>query len=52
MQRDFELRTELVPYDNHDAVLANLEGKRGASERSRQDRQIEAWRQAQSVGTE
>jgi transcriptional regulator with XRE-family HTH domain len=48
----FDLRMQLVPLDDHDDVLAKLEDTRRPRERSRRDRQIEAWRQAQSVGTE
>jgi transcriptional regulator with XRE-family HTH domain len=48
----FDLRLQLVPVDDHDEVLANLEDKRRPRERSRRDRQIEAWRRAQSVSIE
>src|SRR5580658_5858737 len=40
----FDLRMQLVPLDDHDDVLANLEDKRPPNERSRRDRQIDAWR--------
>jgi hypothetical protein len=48
----FDLRMHLVPYDDHDDVLANLEDKRRPGERSRRNRQITEWRHAQSVATE
>jgi uncharacterized protein len=48
----FDLRMQLVPLDDHDDVLANLEDKRRPGERIRRDRQIAAWRDAQSVGIE
>jgi transcriptional regulator with XRE-family HTH domain len=47
----FDLRMQLVSLDDHDDVLANLEDKRPPSERSRRDRQIEAWRRAEPAGT-
>lgn len=46
----FELRMTLEPYDAHDDVLAALEEARHPTERSRRDRQIEAWRRATPVG--
>jgi transcriptional regulator with XRE-family HTH domain len=45
----FELRMRLEPYDPHDDVLASLEAGRHQSERTRRDRQIEAWRRATPV---
>lgn len=45
----FELRMQLEPYDPHDDVLAALERDRTPEERSRRDRQIEAWRRATPV---
>jgi transcriptional regulator with XRE-family HTH domain len=48
----FDLRMQLVPFDDHDDVLSNLEDRRPPRERSRRDRQIAAWRHAQSVDTE
>jgi uncharacterized protein len=45
----FELRMHLEPLDNHDDVLADLEGARNSRERARRDRQIEAWRRAAPV---
>lgn len=47
----FDLRMHLVPLDDHDDVLADLEDKRPPSERSRRDRQIEAWRHAEPAAT-
>src|SRR5471032_2155157 len=47
----FDLRMQLVPLDDHDDVLANLEDKRSTGERSRRDRQIEAWRQAEPAAS-
>jgi transcriptional regulator with XRE-family HTH domain len=47
----FELTMKLEPYDPHDEVLASLERNRRPSERSRRDRQIEAWRQAAPITT-
>jgi transcriptional regulator with XRE-family HTH domain len=47
----FDLRVQLVPLDDHDDVLANLEDKRPTSERGRRDRQIEEWRRAEPVRT-
>src|SRR5580700_2833865 len=47
----FDLRMQLVPLDDHDDVLANLEDKRPPDERSRRDRQIEAWRHAEPAAT-
>jgi transcriptional regulator with XRE-family HTH domain len=47
----FDLRMQLVPLDYHDDVLADLEDKRPPDERSRRDRQIEAWRQAEPAAT-
>jgi transcriptional regulator with XRE-family HTH domain len=46
----FELSMRLFPSDTHDEVLAGLESRRGPSQRQRRDRQIEAWRNAESVG--
>jgi transcriptional regulator with XRE-family HTH domain len=45
----FDLRMHLVPSDLHDDVLAELDSRRGARDRRRRDRQIEAWRNAESV---
>jgi transcriptional regulator with XRE-family HTH domain len=45
----FDLQMHLVPHDPHDDVLANLEQRRPARERTRRDRQIAKWRQAQPV---
>jgi transcriptional regulator with XRE-family HTH domain len=45
----FELRMTLEPYDAHDDVLAGLEAGRHPTERTRRDRQIEAWRRAAPV---
>jgi transcriptional regulator with XRE-family HTH domain len=45
----FELTMKLEPYDAHDELLKDLEGKRSASERRTRDRQIEAWRTATPV---
>src|ERR1700722_9258573 len=42
----FDLTMHLVPSDPHDDVMAELDSQRGARERSRRDRQIEAWRNA------
>jgi transcriptional regulator with XRE-family HTH domain len=42
----FDLRMELVPYDQHDEVLADLESVRSRRERARRDRQQVAWRRA------
>jgi transcriptional regulator with XRE-family HTH domain len=47
----FDLRLQLVPRDDHDDVLADLEDKRSPGERSRRDRQIEAWRHAEPAAT-
>jgi transcriptional regulator with XRE-family HTH domain len=47
----FDLRMQLVPLDDHDDVLANLEDKRPPDERSRRDRQIAAWRHAEPATT-
>jgi transcriptional regulator with XRE-family HTH domain len=47
----FDLRMQLVPLDDHDEVLANLEDARSPGERSRRDRQIAAWRQAKPAAT-
>ena len=47
----FDLRMQLVPLDDHDDVLANLEETRSQGERSRRDRQIEAWRLAEPAPT-
>jgi transcriptional regulator with XRE-family HTH domain len=47
----FDLHMQLVPLDDHDDVLANLEDKRSPGERSRRDRQVEAWRQAEPAAT-
>jgi transcriptional regulator with XRE-family HTH domain len=48
----FDLSLHLVPYDDHDDVLADLEEKRQPGERTRRDRQMTEWRHAQSVATE
>jgi transcriptional regulator with XRE-family HTH domain len=48
----FDLQMRLVPYDNHDDVLASLERRRRPSERARRDRQIAMWRLAQPLATE
>jgi transcriptional regulator with XRE-family HTH domain len=48
----FDLRMQLVPLDDHDDILANLEDKRPLAERSRRDREIEAWRHAKPAATE
>jgi uncharacterized protein len=45
----FDLTMHLVPSDPHDDVLAELDARRGPSDRRRRDRQIEAWRNAESV---
>ena len=45
----FDLQMQLVQYDPHDDVLAELDSRRGPRERSRRDRQIEAWRRAEPV---
>ena len=45
----FDLTMHLVPNDPHDDVLAELDSQRGPKDRSRRDRQIEAWRNAESV---
>src|SRR5436305_15163076 len=42
----FDLRLQLSPYDAHDDALAELEAGRTGRERTRRDRQTEAWRQA------
>jgi transcriptional regulator with XRE-family HTH domain len=47
----FDLHMQLVPLDDHDDILANLEDKRSPGERSRRDRQVEAWRQAEPAAT-
>jgi len=47
----FDLRMQLVPLDDHDDVLANLDDKRPPGERSRRDRQIAAWRHAEPATT-
>ena len=48
----FDLRMQLVPFDDHDDVLANLENKRPPGERCRRDKQIATWRRAQPATTE
>jgi transcriptional regulator with XRE-family HTH domain len=48
----FDLQMHLVPYDTHDDVLASLEQSRRPDERTRRDRQIAKWRQAQPISTE
>jgi transcriptional regulator with XRE-family HTH domain len=48
----FDLQMHLVPYDSHDDVLASLEDRRHTGERTRRDRQIAKWRQAQPVTSE
>jgi transcriptional regulator with XRE-family HTH domain len=45
----FDLTMHLVPGDPHDDVLAELDARRGPRERRRRDRQVEAWRNAESV---
>jgi uncharacterized protein len=45
----FDLSMHLVPSDPHDDILAELESRRGPRDRRRRDRQIEAWRNAESV---
>jgi|SRR5580658_9273164 transcriptional regulator with XRE-family HTH domain len=45
----FDLTMHLIPSDHHDDVLAELESRRGPRERRRRDRQIDAWRAAESV---
>src|SRR6516165_2454790 len=47
----FELRMQLVPYDDHDRVLAELEARRPAKDRAWRDRQIGAWRRAAPAST-
>jgi transcriptional regulator with XRE-family HTH domain len=47
----FELRMQLVPYEGHDDVLADLDSARPVAERARRDRQIDAWRRAAPVRT-
>lgn len=42
----FDLRLHLASYDPHDEILADLEASRSEAERTRRDRQIEAWRHA------
>jgi transcriptional regulator with XRE-family HTH domain len=42
----FDLRLHLAAYDPHDDILAGLEADRPASERTRRDGQLQAWRQA------
>jgi transcriptional regulator with XRE-family HTH domain len=48
----FDLSMHLVPHDDHDDVLANLEDQRRPRERDRRNRQIAEWRNAQPVTTE
>jgi transcriptional regulator with XRE-family HTH domain len=48
----FDLSMRLVPHDPHDEVLANLELQRSRRERSRRDRQVDAWRRATPVSAE
>ncbi|HEX4541313.1 MAG TPA: helix-turn-helix transcriptional regulator [Acidimicrobiales bacterium] len=45
----FDLRMQLVPFDPHDEVLEALEAGRSPTERSRRDREMQAWRQATPV---
>lgn len=45
----FDLRLHLASYDPHDDILAGLEAGRSEAERSRRDRQLQAWRQAVSA---
>jgi len=45
----FDLSMHLVPSDPHDDVLAELDSRLGPRDRRRRDRQIEAWRNAESV---
>lgn len=47
----FELNMRLEPHDPHDEILRALEHKRGPRERTRRDRQIEAWRGARPATT-
>src|ERR1700683_1006400 len=47
----FDLRMQLVPLDDHDNVRANLREEPPPPERSRRDRQIEAWRHAEPAAT-
>ncbi len=47
----FELRIKLEPYDSHDDVLARLDASRHPIERTRRDRQIDAWRRATPAAT-
>jgi transcriptional regulator with XRE-family HTH domain len=47
----FDLCMQLVPLEDHDDVLANLEDQRHPAERSRRDRQITAWRHAEPAAT-
>lgn len=45
----FDLSMHLVPSDPHDDVLAEIDSRRDPEERRRRDRQIEAWRKAETV---
>jgi hypothetical protein len=45
----FDLTMHLVPSDPHDEVLAELESRRAPRERRQRDRQIAAWRIAESL---
>lgn len=42
----FDLRLHLASYDPHDEILADLESSRSEAERTRRDRQLDAWRRA------
>jgi uncharacterized protein len=45
----FDLRLHLAVYDPHDEILAGLEADRSEADRSRRDRQLQAWRDAVPV---
>lgn len=45
----FDLRMQLIPYDPHDDILAELDAKRSPRERARRHQQQEAWRHAVPV---
>jgi uncharacterized protein len=47
----YDLTMQLRPHDRHDEVLAALETTRSPLERSRRDRQVEAWRRARPVAS-
>lgn len=42
-----DLRMQLVPFDNHDAVLEQLERNRTPEELDRLDRHLDLWRKAE-----